>query len=95
MFNKTVATDPTELDLAIARLLQDMQEKDTHSDDYEKIVDQLVKLQNLNDANRPQKMSPDAKAAMIANLAGITAILLHERTGVLASKAVAFVQKLR
>jgi hypothetical protein len=93
MFNNTVATEPTELDLAIARVFLEMKQTQPDSDEFEKMVDLLVKFETLKAAERPQKMSIDTKATLIANLAGIAAILYHEKSGVVATKALGLVAK--
>lgn len=94
MFEKTVA-DPTEIENAIDRLLEHMTTKAPDSDEYAQTVDQLVKIHALKEAEKPKSMSPDVKATIIANLVGIGAILWHERAGIVTSKALSFVTKLR
>lgn len=95
MFNKPTVTEPTELDNAISRLYDFLESAHPGSEEYEKIADQLVKLTKLKDDNRPDKLSADAKATIISNLAGIALILNFERAGVVTSKALSFVTKLR
>jgi len=94
MFEKTVV-DSTELQNAIDRLLGDMKTTDTDSKEYANLVDQVVKLHALKEAEKPQSMSLDAKATIFANLTGILLILNHERAGIVTSKALSFITKLR
>lgn len=92
------ATDKTaeNLDLEINRLLLDMYAMERKKDaEYPAMVDQLVKLYSLRNANAPKKMSADVKATIVANLAGLFLIIGHERTGVITTKALGFIQKLR
>jgi len=95
MFTPKTAAEPTALDLAIDRLHTDMRENPTDSEEYAKLVDHLVKLHNLNEAEKPKGLSTDVKATIAANLAGIGMIIFHERANVIATKGLAFVQKLR
>lgn len=53
----------------------------------------LIELMKLRE--KPQRITPDALLAAGVNLAGILAILHHERVNVIASKALSFVTKLR
>lgn len=94
MFAKTTP-EPSSLDNAIERLHKEMRETYPTTDDYAKFVDQLIKLQTLKDNSSPQRLSADAKATLFANLAGILLILNHERAGIVTSKALSFVSKLR
>jgi hypothetical protein len=95
MFTQKTSVEPTELEIAIERLLIDMKMIDTDSDEYSKMVDQVVKLHTLKETEKSESMSLDTKATLIANLVGILLILNHERAGIVTSKALSFVTKLR
>jgi hypothetical protein len=95
MFKPKTPAEPTSLDLAIDKLFTHMSAEYGDTDSYSKLADQLVKLQTLKDASRPDRLSADAKATIAANLAGILLILNHERAGIVTSKALSFIQKLR
>jgi len=94
MFEKTPVAK-TELENAIDRLLTHMTKFDPDSDEFEKMTDQVVKLHTLKEAEKPESLSIDAKATIFANLAGILLILNHERAGIVTSKALSFITKLR
>lgn len=96
MFKKTPDPTAEKLDMEINALLLDMYTMDKKKDaEYPAMVDQLVKLYELRNANAPKRMSADVKATIAANLAGIFLIIAHERTGVITTKALGFIQKLR
>lgn len=94
MFKKTVVEN-TALEDAIARLLANMKSAQTNSEEYAELVDNLVKLHALKEAEKPESMSMDAKATIVANLTGIVLILNYERAGVVATKAMSLLSKLR
>lgn len=94
MFQKPVV-ETTALDLEIARLYAIAAAHSSDSDEYVTTIDQLIKLETLKDSRSPKGISNDVKATIAANLAGITAILLHERVGIITSKAVNFILKLK
>jgi hypothetical protein len=94
VFKKT-ETEPTTLDRAIDAVLLQMLELDASTKEYAAMADQLLKLNKLKEENLPRRVSADTLATVIANLVGIAMILNHERAGVVASKAVSFVMKLR
>jgi len=95
MFTSKTPIEPTALDHIIDDLLTDMQAYPRDSDEYAKMAAQFVKLYPLKDAERPKTISPDVLATVAANLLGIAAILYHERAGIVTSKALGFVLKLR
>lgn len=95
MFTKQKTEDHTLQDLAeiVKRKLVD---DNTTPEEFAKILDQYNKLAALQHASkRDSRVSADVLATIGANLAGIVLILQHERAHVVASKAVAFIQKLR
>lgn len=95
MFTPKTPTEPTTLDILIDDLIAVMPTYPRDSDEYAAMVTQLVKLYPLKDAERPKTLSPDVLATISANLLGIAAILWHERAGIVTSKALSFVMKLR
>lgn len=95
MFKQKTVAEITPLELEIERLHAFMGGLNITDDQYSKAVDQFIKLQTLIDAQRPEKLSIDAKATIFANLAGIMLILNHERAGIVTSKALSFISKLR
>lgn len=94
MFKKP-ATEPTAIDILINTLTHEMQTTPVASPEYAKMLDHLVKLESIQKDNRPEKLSADQMASIIANALGILAILNFERTGVVTSKALGFITRLR
>ena len=92
MFQKPPNADA--LDKAIANVLLKMEGHSPDSDEYAKMVKQLVKLHSLKVAQTPKRISNDTWATISANLVGIVLILNYEHTDALTSTAVNFVQKL-
>lgn len=95
MFAKKSQNNPSPLEALRDDMLLEVKGYALDSDEYIKIIDQIVKVQTLIDANRRQSVSPDTIAMIVGNLAGIGLILSYERVNVIASKAVGFVLKLR
>jgi hypothetical protein len=92
---KTTQKDPSLLQKEIDRLLVRMSGMAPESDTYAKTADQLIKLYKLTEHDAPKRVSPDQKAAIVGNLAGIVAILGYERVHIITTKAIGFVLKSR
>jgi hypothetical protein len=57
----------------------------------EDIADVLTLMERRNDLGNKRRISPDTMAIVICNLLGIVLILEHERSHVIASKALGFI----
>jgi uncharacterized protein YfkK (UPF0435 family) len=92
---KLKKTEPTDLEIEIARLLEVLKNMDPATDEnYAKVSDHYVTLTKLhNETNSKKRVSPDAMAAAATNLAGILLILNYEHAHVMTSKALGFVVK--
>lgn len=87
-------TQPTDLEIEIARVLNVLKELPPHGEEYDKVSDQYAKLTKLhNETLSKKRVSPDAMAGAATNLAGILLILNYEHAHVMTSKAVSFVMK--
>lgn len=96
MFSKKTDYVAENLDKEINSLLLDMYPKSGKIDpEYPAMVDLLVKLMEVRNANAPKPMSADVKATILANLAGIVLIIGHEKAHVITTKALGFIMKLR
>ena len=95
MFINRIPREPSGLSNAIDNLLSDMSSTRSDTEEYSKLVDQLVKLYPLKTEERPKRVSPDTLALIAGNLVGIILIVGVERGNVVASKAIGFVMKLR
>jgi hypothetical protein len=93
MFNQT-PTEKTGLEKAIDEVLSQMDNVSADSEEFEKMTDQLVKLHAMKTLEGRPRISPDVKATIAANLAGILVIVGHERTHIVTSKALGFIKKL-
>ncbi len=93
---KTAVTEPTPLETTINRLFEELKEMDPAAKQYDATSNQLVKLMKLQkETNSSWMPSADVLATCAANIAGILLILNFERMGVVASKALGFITKLK
>lgn len=95
--NNPFASQPvqmTGLDEAIEQLLLEMRGFTADSKEYAKMADQLKKLYKLRALDKPERVSADTKALILANLLGIAMILEYERAHVVTSKALAYLPRL-
>jgi hypothetical protein len=84
---------PSDLDVEIARLLEEMKGMDPATDvKYSDVADQLVKLYKLKEVDSKKRVSPDTLASAATNIAGILLVLNYEHAHVMASKAFALVK---
>lgn len=95
MFSKKTDIPAENLDKVIITHLAAMSDMGPTHTEYPAMVQNLDTLYSLRNASAPKPMSADVKATIAANLAGIVLILTHERVGVITTKALGFVQKLR
>ena len=79
------------LDEVIEKLTAQLAETDPKDDKYAKMVEQLTKLHALKEKTAPRRVSPDTWAIIGANIVGILILVSYERTGIITSKALAFV----
>lgn len=87
--------EPTEIELAINRILDRMQYVDPESDEYGVLVARLDKIHSMKIAekNDRNKLSSDAILTAGASILGILLIIGHERINVITTKALGFVAK--
>lgn len=91
----TLKKEPEKLAKAIDSLIDELDSVNGDSDEYTKMVENLVKLTKIASEKTKIKISPDTVLAVAGNLAGILLILNYERVNVVASKALGFVHKAR
>lgn len=78
----------------IAKLISELEGITPSTDEYEAIVNQIVKLDAMtNHKVKPSVISKDALVAVGGNLAGILLILNYEKIGAVTTKALGFVLK--
>lgn len=95
MFKYKPTEEEIELNKQITYIHTHMDAYPPTSPEYKAMTDHLVKLYEQKKTHPSTRISPDAKAAMIANLLGIGIITFHERAYVIAGKAITFVKKLK
>lgn len=89
-------SEPSDLEVEIARVLKVMKDMAPTDKDYATVADQLVKIQKLQtEIDSKKRLSPDTLLNAVTNLAGILAILNYEHAHVFTSKAASFVKNLR
>jgi len=82
--------EPTGLESAIDEILSEMCGFTSDSDEYATMVEQLVKLHTLKEAEKPQKASRDATLIVVGNLVAIVLILTYEKNNIITTKALQF-----
>lgn len=87
--------EPTEIDLAINRILERMQYVDPETEEYGTLVARLDKIHSMKIAekNDRNKLSSDAILTAGVSILGILLIIGHERINVITTKALGFVAK--
>lgn len=91
---KRKKTDPSDLELEIARVLDVLKNTPPTDEAYDKASDQYVKLTKLHsEITSKKRVSPDVAVGAATNLAGILLILNYEHAHVMTSKALSFVWK--
>ena len=85
----------TVLEDIIRSLYIHMQEVEVDTKEYLRMVDQMIKLNQLSDNRNPKPVSNDTLVLVAGNLLGIVLILSYENARVITSRAIGFVLKLR
>lgn len=79
----------SKLDAPIDKVLSEMTDMLTDSEEYDKLLDHLERLQKMRREENPLIPSGDALVTAAASLLGIITIVKFERFNVLTSKATA------
>lgn len=91
MFEVRKSAD-AELKTAIENVYSEMAGSDSHTTEYAKSVDQLIKLYSLK--QEPKRVSPDTLAIVLGNIIVAILIVGHERAHIVTSKAPQYLLKL-
>ena len=87
---------PDSLQKAIDNLYSELAGYDAHTEEYDAITDQIVKLKELQSkVNHNWKPSPDAVISGAVSILGIVLILHYEKINIVTSKALGFVGKMK
>lgn len=96
MFTLNPELKKATLDTEIDNILSQMQSYDAHTEEHQTMLEHLERLYKLKTSHKKSfAVSPDAVLAVAGNLAGIALILNYERLGVVTSKALSFVSKVK
>lgn len=96
MFNFDQKPQNVALDEAISDILKELNGLNADDPRYAAASDQLVKLMKLKKEINPSwRPSPDALVGAIGSVLGIVLILHYEKLGVITSKALGFVGKMK
>jgi hypothetical protein len=96
MFNFKNQPQDVALDKAISDLLEELNSMEGSNEDYAATADNLIKLMKLKKDVIPSwRPSPDVIVNGAVSLLGILCILNFERAGIVTSKAISFVTKMR
>jgi hypothetical protein len=92
MFGRTPKLEAVKLDAAMLRLLDDMENDETNSEEYANRLKHLKELSKLRSEERPERVSSDTIATVAGNLLGILIIVAYEQKHVMTSKGLSFVR---
>lgn len=97
MLNPNHSDDKSGLEKAIDTVFSEMAGVSCDSDEYAKMVDNVVKLYPLKEKDIPflKRLSPDTIALVVGNIIVAMLIVGHERAHVVTSKAGQYLLKLR
>jgi hypothetical protein len=89
-------SEPSDLEVEIARVLKVMKDMDPSDKVYAEVADQLVKLQKLQtEIDSKKRLSPDTLLNAATSFLSVLAILNYEHAHVFTSKATSFVKSIR
>lgn len=96
MFNSTKTNKTDLLQQAINNLYSELAGHMADTEEYDRIANQIVKLEKLQKETNPSwRPSPDALIGAAGSVLGIVLILHYEKLGVITSKALSFVGKMK
>ena len=86
---------PSQLESAMDRAFTELKVHEVNSEEYSKIVDQIISLHKMKEEEKPSPVSKDTLFLIGANLLGIVMIIKHEHVNVITSRAMNLVLKPR
>jgi hypothetical protein len=84
----------TKYDREIDRALKKLGDTTIGSEDYDTILEQVSKLHEMKQEEKPNRISPDTMLQIAGTLVSIWRITSYERENVIRSTALGFVKKL-
>lgn len=95
-FSQSPNSEDTKLDKCIDDLLDQLDAMTGSEEDYSNTADQLIKLMELKKKHNPSwRPSPDALIGGGVSILGILLVLHYEKLGVVTSKALGFIGKMK
>lgn len=94
MFNRKPAEN-TLADEAIENAYNELKGYDADSEEYAQIIEQIVKMHEMQVKQTPDRISKDTLLMVLGNLAGIVVIVGHERAHIVTSKAMSLIRSAR
>jgi hypothetical protein len=88
---KLFAHDESEYDKQLRRVLRELETTEPNSEEYERLLERLNRLQKMRAEDRPERLSPNTAALVATNILGIVMIVRHEQFNVIVTKALGFV----
>jgi len=85
--------EPTSLDKEIDRVTRELDNHIVSSDEYNALLDQLVRLHKLRNEEKSRGVSTDTLVLAGTNLLGILMVIRHEHINVITSRAMGMIQK--
>lgn len=83
-------TKKPSINSEIERALAQLEKLSPGSEEYDEL---LKHVERLHEIRRKNRVSPDAVAGALTNLAGILAVLNYEKLNVISSKAFMFIRR--
>lgn len=87
MWNPFASNRDEAIDMLITDVIESMTQIGPYSDEYEKQLAYLARLNELKAAKKPERVSRDTMALVLGNLVGILIIVMYENKHVFTSKA--------
>lgn len=84
---------PKRLDEQIDRILLEMENEPSTTENYKKLSENLDRLYKMKEYENKRKVSPDTIVVVLCNLVGIVLILNYEKTDTILSKAMGMLPK--
>lgn len=95
MFGRKVKAETVKLDVAVIRILDDMDTYGPDSKEYPELLSHLERLTKLRNGERFRlsKINPDTVVLAAGNILGILVIVAYEQKHVMTSKGLGFILK--
>jgi hypothetical protein len=90
-----IQATPTELDLEFERALAELAKLDIGTDEYEAVLERVMKLHKMKMDAKSSGVSPDNVLLVVANILSIMLVTRFERENIITSKALSMVPRLK